>query len=420
MGKKALNIVVAGHVCLDMFPEFLSTKAMSFKDLFIPGKLTNVCGMKIATGGSVSNTGIAMHILGANVFLNARIGNDFIGEALLNLLREKVSVEGIRIIKGESSSYTIVIAPPGQDRVFLHNPGTNDTFGFDDIDFSIVENAGLFHLGYPPLMKRLYQDEGKQLSKIYKTINARGVLTSLDFALPDPDSPAGQVDWHKVLKKVLPYVDIFLPSVEEAQFILDKEKFFKLRTTARGKELLPLFDGDELTRLADKFLDYGSKIVGLKCGDRGFFIKTASRERIKKINRIDLENWSERQLWEPTFHVDKFLSAAGAGDSAVAGFLVALLKGKTVEKCLKYACMCGAQNVQVLDAVSGIRNWRQTTKAIMNSWPKNELNVKSKGWKLNEVENLWYGPEDKNKKSAVISPVNIHDRPWIEKRNKKR
>ena len=61
------------------------------------------------------------------------------------------------------------------------------------------------------------------------------------------------------------------------------------------------------------------------------------------------------------------------GDSAIAGFLIAFLKGETIEMCLKCACMCGAQNVQVLDAVSGVKKWEQTTREIKSGWNKNEL-----------------------------------------------
>jgi bifunctional ADP-heptose synthase (sugar kinase/adenylyltransferase) len=96
--------------------------------------------------------------------------------------------------------------------------------------------------------------------------------------------------------------------------------------------------------------------------------------------------------------VEKFASAAGSGDSTIAGFLVALLKGETIEMCLKYACMCGAQNVQALDTVSGIKNWAQTTREIGSGWKKNELKIRTVGWKFDWKEKLWHGPEDKNEK----------------------
>jgi len=402
MKKKDIDVVVAGHICLDMFPEFMDTKKTSLKDLLIPGKLVNIGGMRICTGGTVSNTGIAMVILGARVSFMAKVGDDFVGEAILNFLKNKASTEGIKIVKGESSSYTIVIAPKNTDRIFLHNPGTNDSFCYDDIDFDVLKNAKLFHLGYPPLMKRLYENGGEELRRIYQKVNGLGVMTSLDFALPDPNSPSGKVDWNKILKRVLPYVDIFLPSVEEAQFILDKKEFLKMRERAKGKELLPLFDGNELAELSDRLLDYGSKIVGLKCGSRGFYVRTASKEKLKNIGGINLENWSTRELWGPSYRAEKFVSAAGAGDSAIGGFLVALLKGETIEMCISYASMCGAQNVQALDTVSGMINWKETAKKIKDGWKKNDLRIGAADWEFDRVKELWHGPGDKNEKCQRI------------------
>lgn len=398
MTEKILDAVIAGHICLDMFPEFLDTDKITYKELFIPGKLTNVRGMKISTGGPVSNTGIAMHILGASVSLIAKVGDDFIGKAILDFLENRVPVDGIKVIKGEGSSFTIVLAPKGVDRMFLHNPGTNDTFCYDDVDFKLVKKAKMFHLGYPPLMKRLYQRNGEQLRRIYKKVNELGVVTSLDFALPDPSSPSGRVDWKMVLKEVLPYLDIFFPSVEEALFLLNKKKFLKLRARAKGTELLQYFTGSELSQLSNTLLDYGAKIVGLKCGSRGLYIQTTSKDKMKKMVGINHANWAQRQLWAPIYKVDKFASAAGAGDSAIAGFLVAFLKGESAEMCLKYACMCGAQNVQALDTVSGIKSWEETTREVKSGWKQNEMKINEAGWKYNYDEHLWYGPKDKIRK----------------------
>ena len=395
---KNVRVVAAGHICLDMFPDFIGAEKTSLEELFVPGKLVNIGGMRICTGGAVSNTGIAMHILGAKVSFMANVGDDFIGEAIVNFLRARASSKGIRIVPGQSSSYTIVVAPKHTDRIFLHNPGTNDSFCCDDIDFEVVKKAQLFHLGYPPLMKRLYENGGAELKKIFRKVSELGVITSLDFALPDPNSPSGNVDWKKVLKEVLPYVDIFLPSVEEAQFILDKKEFLRLRERAKGKELLHLFDGAELSRLSEQLCGYGGKIVGLKCGNRGLYVRTASQKKLAKISGIDPGRWSDRELWAPSYDAENFVSAAGAGDSAIAGFLAALLNGETIEMCLKYASMCGAENVQALDTISGIRSWRETTRQIKSGWKTNALKIRSAGWSFDREEELWHGPADKNKR----------------------
>ena len=396
MKSRKLDAVIAGHLCLDMFPEFLDAKGSSLARVFIPGKLTNIGAMTVCTGGPVSNTGIAMDILGARVALMAKVGNDFIGRAIMDFLKRRApgAETRLRISHGDSSSYSIVIALPGTDRIFLHNPGANDSFCYDDIDFDTVRQARLFHLGYPPLMRRMYEDGGEELLRIYRRVSRMGLVTSLDFALPDPASPSGRVDWTVILKKVLPYVDIFLPSVEEAQFMLDKKEFFRLRQAARGKELIELFTAGHLAQLSSKFLEYGGGIVGLKCGSRGIYVSTASGERLKKVNGLSSKSWANREVWMPSYRPEKFVSAAGAGDSAIAGFLAAFLKGKSLEACLSYASMCGAQNLRTFDTLSGLVSWSETTKKINGRTKKNTLTVGSAGWTYDRKEKLWRGPRD--------------------------
>ena len=107
-----------------------------------------------------------------------------------------------------------MIAPPGIDRVFLHNPGSNNTFVADDVDYEVLAGAGVFHFGYPPLMEKMFAEGGAELTDIFRRARETGATTSLDMALPDPNSPAGRVDWDAILKKTLPCVDLFLPSIE--------------------------------------------------------------------------------------------------------------------------------------------------------------------------------------------------------------
>ena len=77
----------------------------------------------------------------------------------------------------------------------------------------MLDEATLIHFGYPPLMKRMYQQNGEELYKLMKRSKEVGVATSLDLASVDAESDVGKVDWNAILKKVLPYVDFFVPSV---------------------------------------------------------------------------------------------------------------------------------------------------------------------------------------------------------------
>ncbi len=401
--EREIDVVVAGHICIDLIPKFSKGTESKIEKLFSPGKLINVEEAAISTGGPVSNTGLALHRLGLRVELMGKVGNDFFGKAILERLKEDIPGEGMRVVEGEVSSYTIALSPPGMDRMFLHNPGANDTFGFKDINFDLVSQAKLFHLGYPPLMRRLYEKEGAELAKIFKKVKELGTTTSLDVALPDPNSPSGKVSWETIFENTLPYVDIFLPSAEEALFMLEREQFFKIQDNILGQ-----LDGGDLTHLAGRMINYGVKVAGIKCGYRGLYLRTADEEKLSRMGYArpeDLDSWASRELWEPTYHVSEVVSATGSGDSAIAGFLAAYLRGETIELALKMGCAAGAQNVQVLDAVSGIRSWEETTRQLKEGWAKDKLEIKTSGWRFDDQDEVWKGPNDKeltNKKSVLL------------------
>ena len=59
-----------------------------------------------------------------------------------------------------NTSYSVVLAIPGMDRIFLHDPGANDEFVSEDVKEELLEGIALFHFGYPPIMKKMYEEEG--------------------------------------------------------------------------------------------------------------------------------------------------------------------------------------------------------------------------------------------------------------------
>ena len=74
------KIVVAGHISVDMTPVFQGSKKKSLRRYSCPGKLIRTGDMVVYSGGVVSNTGLALHKMGANVHLAGKIGNDALGE----------------------------------------------------------------------------------------------------------------------------------------------------------------------------------------------------------------------------------------------------------------------------------------------------------------------------------------------------
>jgi hypothetical protein len=59
-------------------------------------------------------------------------------------------------VSGESTSYSIVVSPPGVDRLFLHHTGCNDTFDPARVERGLLQYTPVLYFGYPPAMRRTY------------------------------------------------------------------------------------------------------------------------------------------------------------------------------------------------------------------------------------------------------------------------
>ena len=46
------KVIVAGHICLDITPEF-PDNGKKISDIFLPGKLVEMKGASVSTGGAV-------------------------------------------------------------------------------------------------------------------------------------------------------------------------------------------------------------------------------------------------------------------------------------------------------------------------------------------------------------------------------
>jgi sugar/nucleoside kinase (ribokinase family) len=375
MKNEGAKIVVAGHVCLDVIPALPKTGDVG--STLRPGALTTIGEATISTGGPVSNTGLSLHKLGASVGLSGKIGDDEFGELVLRFFQERGEslAERMIVAKGERTSYTIVLSPPGVDRMFLHYPGANDTFEADDVDYDAVPRGGIFHFGYPPIMRKMYERDGEELAATLKRARDRGAVVSLDLATPDPESPAGRADWRTILRKSLPYTDVTLPSADEILFMLKRDRFEKLLATGDVNRSL---DAALLREVADELIDYGAAIVGLKLGDQGLYVKTTDdAERLARVAdalKLDAAKWLGYEAVAPCFAVEA-VGATGAGDATIAGFIFALSRGADPEEATTAATATGACCVERSDSLSGVRSWSEIEKRLTSGWKRAETNA---------------------------------------------
>jgi len=388
--------IVAGHICLDIIPALPATGSLA--DL-VPGVLVEVGPVTLGTGGCVSNVGQSLHRLGISTRLVGKVGDDVFGRAVCELLGRASDnlAGGILVAPGELTSYSVILSPPGSDRTFLHYPGANDTFRNEDVPDDVFDSGRLFHFGYPPVMRRMYQDGGASLARLLQRAKHAGLTTALDMAYPDPASDAGKADWRAFLGVVLPFVDVFLPSFEELCIMLypgagAEPPVAKTDTDMAGR----------LANLSGQLLGLGAAIVGIKAGDKGLYLRTGSTERLARAGSAvprPCERWAERELWSAIFETT-VATTVGAGDATVAGFLFGLLRDMCPEDAVTVACAAGASSVEAADAISGVCTWEATSRRLEAGWARRAL-CPGSGWREATQQGVWHGPGDKTRPNGA-------------------
>lgn len=376
MGKK-YDAVVAGYTCVDLILDFRKNSSVEadISSFFKPGKLIEIEGMNFVLGGVVPNTGMMMEKFGKKVFLNGLIGNDLMGKiAEDRLTRARVPIHMVKT-GSSGTAFSIVLAPPGIDRIFLESPGCNQYFSPEHIDFDAIKESKLFHFGYPPLLRQFYLNNGKHLTQMFSEVKKMDVVTSLDFSLPDPESESGKANWPVILKKTLPYVDIFVPSLEELLQTMMPAEYAEIQSMPGNAEIVDRIPLDLVKEIGHRIIDSGVKILLVKMGRRGAYLLSGDISSLNKRTGFSLDEgkWNNREILCNAYTVDqsKLKSATGAGDTAVAAFLTALLNSEFPETAIKYATMAGRESLYSEDIYKEIESWEQLTKKIQTE--PNEL-----------------------------------------------
>ena len=139
---------VAGHICADLCPKLTGDEQI------LPGAIVAVGPLTVRPGGCVANTGLDLCLLGASVQLVADIGDDELGSSLVHLLSEpRLDCQGIRRVRGATTSYSLVFEAPCRDRAFWHYVGANASF--DGVRV-VPHDVDLIHLGYPATLPAMY------------------------------------------------------------------------------------------------------------------------------------------------------------------------------------------------------------------------------------------------------------------------
>jgi sugar/nucleoside kinase (ribokinase family) len=402
-----IEAIAAGHICLDITPKFgggtgtgKPAAKPAVSDILVPGKIIEMDGVELSSGGSVANTGLALSLMGVQTELMGKIGTDSFATILKKIITDYGAGDSLIQDPDSSTSYSVVLAPPGIDRIFLHDPGANNTFRAKDIDLDKIKQSRLFHFGYPPIMKSMFVDGGRELVDLFKEAKQAGVTTSLDMALPDLNSEAGKLDWRPVLETLLPYVDIMLPSIEEIMLMLEREKYLNRLEELGGRDFLEDLDMELAADLGHELLDLGVTVAVIKCGEFGLFGFTKDRQTLEGMGTAspaDPASWAERELFSESYLVEDIKSTTGSGDNSIAGFLAALLRGRSFEEAVELACLAGANATRDYSAVGGTESFDAMEKARTAGPQKRRLGQSGRAssyWTYLEDHCLWKGQRE--------------------------
>jgi len=371
------KVVVAGSIVLDIEPILVSGGAFSF----VPGGKTGISSIAFNLGGVVGNAGVSLSRLGIPTFLLGKVGADAGGQLVRDLLDRSHVPYKLESVSTLPTSTSIVLPGPNGERMILQSKGAGQSFIPEDISPQLLSGASLLHFGNPQSMRTLWSEKGMGLMGLLRNARDCDVATSLGIGMPDIDGEAGKQNWKSILARCLPLVDLFLPGIEDLLFMLERPLFERLHHQASITDSLDLA---LVPLLADKLIAMGTGMVCIKMGKFGLYLRTAAKERISLIHNLFdtpglVSAWSDQSLWIPPCHVPRIVSTKGAGDTATAGFLAAVLSGHGPMEALVLASQTTARCLMGVDATSNIPSLSELKKeqsvrfehfAVASGWRK--------------------------------------------------
>ncbi|HEY3396227.1 MAG TPA: sugar kinase [Armatimonadota bacterium] len=286
------------------------------------GRLGVVGQTGLSLGGCAANTGTDLQRLGVSVAVQGCVGEDGFGDFVTDSLRQDgIDVSGIYRTRAAGTSTTMIMIDSAGERTYLHCFGANGHLDPARLDMAAIKSAKLLHLAGVLLMPGF---DGEPQAQVLAAAQAAGVTTCVDTAWDDTGR------WMQTVAPLLPHVDLFLPSLPEAQKLTGRD--------------CP----EEMARV---LLDAGAGLVGIKLGPDGSYVRTADAELRMPAYRV---------------HV---VDGSGAGDAFVAGFLYGHLHNWDLERTLRFANAVGALATTAAGTTTAVRDYDQVIELLETHEP---------------------------------------------------
>jgi sugar/nucleoside kinase (ribokinase family) len=282
------------------------------------GKSQLIEQIRLTPAGTAAGPVVIAAKLGMQATLVGAVGKDGVGDFLISALQQENVVTEYMQRRSEFPTSATMLAVNSQGhRPNFHAVGASVFLELDDRQLERIQSSTYIHWGGVGTMLNL---DGAPSAEILKTAKSKGATITCDFIAPMEGT-------RDALVAVMPYVDYFMPSLEEAMEVAE--------TTT-------------MEDTAAFFLNHGARTCILKCGAQGSVIVTG--ESITPI---------------PAFQID-VVDTTGCGDAYCAGFIAGLANGRNVEKSCRFASATAALVATGLGSDAGVTDFASVQNAMEN------------------------------------------------------
>ena len=305
----AHDVSVIGLYCIDVLGRPVTGIPSGGNAVFIDQ-------IRLTVAGTAGGTIVDCAKLGLDALAVGAVGEDEKGRFVLDTLREYgITTDRMQRHPGVHTAASILNVRPNGERPCLHVRGASDALLITEDDYDAVLDARTVHMGGNGLLGRM---DGEPTAGLLAAAKARGRITTFDLIFATPELMSK-------LEAAMPFVDYFMPSIEEA-------------TALCGRE-----DPRDAARY---FLDLGVGTCILTMGGAGCIV--ADRDGAFRLPAHEVE----------------VVDTTGCGDAFTAGVIAGLHHGWDIERAARLGGTCGALVAGGLGSDHGIVDWDRTVEAM--------------------------------------------------------
>lgn len=275
----------------------------------------------LSPAGTAGGTALVAQKLGLRTGIASAVGNDPQGQLIRSMFEAAgVDTSLLGIDPNWPTSTTVLPIRPNGDRPNWHMMGASIFAPVTDAVFAALAHTAAVHwggVGFPGAA-------GKG-ADLLRAAQARGVFTSCDLIAP---SEAAQSD----LDTLLPYVDLFMPSLAEVR---------------------ELAGTDDPVEGALRFMARGAGGCLIKMGGEGVLLLLPDRKIHVPAHRIDP------------------VDTTSCGDSLCAGYLAGRARGLDAAEALRFGVATAAQVALGVGTLGKLESY-ETTMTFMRDTPVKE------------------------------------------------